>query len=579
VGVFFETIIFKRVPIFSSAKNEVSLVKEMKHPFIIRYTLFSALIFLGLGSAFGQSKYLNDSMLNAQQQIKTADSFIKLQQRYRLEFAQKQKDSIIVARKQFRADSIYQAKVNKLLVKKERAEGKGRDYKPTKAEKVLLKALAKKEKDSLDQIDAFEKKIAKQNERREKDSLNNMIESERKIQKIKQQKLKDSALAQKQTKNEQKERLKNEANSLKNATKIQQQIIKDSTRLAQKRKREHDALLADSIKKVQKEQLQNEKNEVHETVVAPKKMDTIFVIADSMNDRIGLIRVANKRKTYLSFQFGLSNYLGDLGGQSGVGKSFLKDVTFNKRTFFYGVGISRHLHDALGFRFNYTYGEIAGGDQTIRFKNKNDAAYYRFKRNLDFQSTISEFSLLIELYPQCMLPMLSALRSSSLQSYLLLGVGHFSFNPKGLFYDEIAEENILVDLAPLHLEGQGTSQYPNRKPYALSQMNIPFGFGCRYQLGSKSFLSFEFVGRKLFTDYLDDVSTTYVDPAIFSGYLDEENLLRAKYLSDKSLLVNPDESYKAGDQRGNEKRNDFYYSFNLKLSVLISRARKLRKLN
>lgn len=43
--------------------------------------------------------------------------------------------------------------------------------------------------------------------------------------------------------------------------------------------------------------------------------------------------------------------------------------------------------------------------------------------------------------------------------------------------------------------------------------------GLRIELGSLFNARIEFLDRKLFTDYLDDVSTTYIDPALFYKYL------------------------------------------------------------
>src|SRR5690606_13448162 len=70
-----------------------------------------------------------------------------------------------------------------------------------------------------------------------------------------------------------------------------------------------------------------------------------------------------------------------------------------------------------------------------------------------------------------------------------------------------------VFLKPLSTEGQGLPQYPDRKPYKLTQFAIPFGAGVKFRVSRNTVLAYEVGLRKIFTDYLDDVSTTYVDQA------------------------------------------------------------------
>ena len=52
-------------------------------------------------------------------------------------------------------------------------------------------------------------------------------------------------------------------------------------------------------------------------------------------------RSIEKKATFLSIYYGVSNYLGDLGGNSGIGKGFLYDVNFKKRSSFVGFSISK----------------------------------------------------------------------------------------------------------------------------------------------------------------------------------------------------------------------------------------------
>jgi hypothetical protein len=108
------------------------------------------------------------------------------------------------------------------------------------------------------------------------------------------------------------------------------------------------------------------------------------------------------------------------------------------------------------------------------------------------------------------------------------------------------------------------SGYPDRKPYSLTQPAIPFGGGIKYAINDNLRLGLELGFRKLFTDYLDDVSTTYVNPA---------DLLAAKgqlavdmsYRGDELPGGNPNYPAK-GSQRGGAKKQDWYYFFGLHLT-------------
>lgn len=282
-----------------------------------------------------------------------------------------------------------------------------------------------------------------------------------------------------------------------------------------------------------------------------------------------------KKSNRLALYLGLSNYLGDLGGNKGVGKKFFYDNNLKKRTFFYGFSFTHYRKEAIGIRLNYTTGKIAGSDQDVEYKTTADNAYSRYKRNLDFQSKISEGSLLIEAYPLKFINYNRAAHHWNLQPYFLLGLGVYSFNPQGSYFDDIADDYVWVDLQPLRTEGQGMKEYPYRKQYKLTQANIPFGFGINYNLTDKTAIGFEFVGRKIFTDYLDDVSQNYIDPSLFGNYLNAEDAEIARIINDKSNIIDPDNPYGIGEKRGNPNSNDFYYSFNLKFSVRISKIKEM----
>jgi len=121
-------------------------------------------------------------------------------------------------------------------------------------------------------------------------------------------------------------------------------------------------------------------------------------------------------------------------------------------------------------------------------------------------------------------------------------------------------------LQPLHTEGQGFPEYPDRKNYKLTQMELPMGFGFKYYLKENMFIGLEVLHRKLFTDYVDDVSTDYIDPIYFDKYLSPANAALARQLNYRgtySSVTRPSDV--VGAQRGDPKQNDAYFSTILRL--------------
>lgn len=102
-------------------------------------------------------------------------------------------------------------------------------------------------------------------------------------------------------------------------------------------------------------------------------------------------------------------------------------------------------------------------------------------------------------------------------------------------------------------------------------MNIPLGVGCKYDLTSN--VRAEFVYRKLNTDYLDDVSTNYIDVNLYPNYFTGAKLNNAFLLNDRQYELNPGHITNVGDQRGGSKYNDSYFTFNIKVGYTFGRQR------
>jgi len=263
---------------------------------------------------------------------------------------------------------------------------------------------------------------------------------------------------------------------------------------------------------------------------------------------------------------GPMNSLTDLGGRRGNGARGLKDLRFKDMTFGGGLYAKVLYKNIFGVRFEINRGRVKGSDDEL--ESVKSTAIDRFDRNLSFRSNITEVNLLGEFYPLTLFGKGGPVYvNHALSPYLVAGVGLFHFNPQAQLNGQ------WIDLQPLHTEGEGFAEYPDRKVYKKTQLDIPLGLGARFQVSDHINLGLEFLFRKLFTDYLDDVSTTYIEPSLFSKYLTGTDLANALALNNRAL-PDPDHPDRPGvypgDRRGNSSRNDHFFSLNLKIGYVFS---------
>ena len=249
---------------------------------------------------------------------------------------------------------------------------------------------------------------------------------------------------------------------------------------------------------------------------------------------------AFSQKIHVGVFGGLSAYQGDL-----VDKIFPKKLTNGA----IGLTVNYEYTDRIMIRGGITYTVVGGADRY----SKDTALQHR---NLSFETSIVELSVVGEYY-------IFNLNEQKFSPYLLGGLAVFHFNPYA--YDASGQK---VFLKPLSTEGEGLSQYPDRKPYSLTQLAIPFGGGIKYALNDNIRIGLELGLRKLFTDYLDDVSTTYAD---------NNDLLAAKGQVAVNMAYRGDEvpggdpNYPAkNSQRGGAQYKDWYYFLGLHVTFRLN---------
>ena len=284
--------------------------------------------------------------------------------------------------------------------------------------------------------------------------------------------------------------------------------------------------------------------------------------------QIGIVN-AQSRLEY-GFSAGPSNFLGDLGGASGKGKPFIKDNMIPLTRLTGGFHVGYYVLPFLNFELQFSIGRLEGADSLI--KNKGGFEIARKDRDQHFRSPLKEAYLAAKFYPTTLLfDYDPESLTSRVRPYFIVGIGMFQFNPQGQY---IASNGTAtwVDLKPLRTEGQGMPSHPNRQEYSLTEINIPYGFGLKYFLSQHASISFEVVNRKTFTDYIDDVSTTYINNNDFSTFFGAgtTQALIAAQMANKNAFKNGGiykTSYGPGSKRGTSTNMDSYYSTVIKLNI------------
>lgn len=237
----------------------------------------------------------------------------------------------------------------------------------------------------------------------------------------------------------------------------------------------------------------------------------------------------------IGFSGGTSLYSGDLSPDE-------FGVYFEELNLAYGLFGRFNIAKPFSLRIGITQGKLTGDDSNVPDRQTI--------RGLNFRTIVTDIALTGEIN----LLRLGNENSLQVAPYLTGGIAVFYFNPQ----TEI--DGDFIDLEPIGTEGQGLPGY--EEPYRLAQAAVPMGLGLKFIFKNRVTLGFEFVGRKLFTDFLDDVSGQEIN------YLDilEGNGELAAQLSNP-LITNPDDA-DVVYQRGG-KFNDWYYfgmvtlSFNL----------------
>ncbi len=218
---------------------------------------------------------------------------------------------------------------------------------------------------------------------------------------------------------------------------------------------------------------------------------------------------------------GLAHYFGDLNTQFDLGLPGLAG----------GLIYRYNFNERISFRLNGNIGTLRGDDA------RADNVFQR-QRNLSFRSMVFDGNVDMEFN---FFPYIHGSNDSYFTPYMFGGISMIKFNPKAKYEGE------WYALQPLGTEGQ----LPGDE-YATFQTGLNLGFGFKFDLNYRWSINIEGSVRKLFTDYIDDLSTTYPNMLELSSQRDP----MAVILSDRSITT--PKIGQAGFQRGSSSDRDFY---------------------
>ncbi len=273
----------------------------------------------------------------------------------------------------------------------------------------------------------------------------------------------------------------------------------------------------------------------------------------------------------LGVNVGSADLWGDVGTKSVLdhynNDVYLDDIFGNMR--FMGGLFVRYTHiPGVSFRLGINYGSLYATDEwnkekALKAEFINDDSYQRYVRNLDIKTNIWESNLLFEFSPFRVSNWeFGRMTHSRFQPYLLMGVAGFYFNPKGSYVDLESGVRRDVPLKSLHTEGQNFSAPGYTFPENYSNFSYAGvgGIGFKFDIGKGLGLGLEYQLRYTFTDYLDDVSGSYIDPLHFDiAYLNQQGRSdRAYKMADRSNEILPGYKHQPGELRGDPGNKDMY---------------------
>ena len=214
--------------------------------------------------------------------------------------------------------------------------------------------------------------------------------------------------------------------------------------------------------------------------------------------------------------------------------------------------IQKQSNSAIGGFLRYNFNDqfslkLQALSTDLEADDANSNYELRRQRNLRFFTPLLDVSLRVEWHP------LETIFQTEgvISPYIAAGGSFFTFNPQAKYQGKIYE------LQPLATEGQGSQAYPDRKRYKLYNFSALLGVGVAFKVSDDFKIAVEVIGHHAFTDYIDDVGSTYAN---YYTLLENTGEIAANiaYQFDDYQKDVAQFSPIADTPRGNDSINDFY---------------------
>jgi hypothetical protein len=288
----------------------------------------------------------------------------------------------------------------------------------------------------------------------------------------------------------------------------------------------------------------------------------------------------------VGFSVGPNFALTDLGGANKIGSPFLRDVDFKATRFCISAFYRYNVNKFFAVRANLMYGMVKADDSNTDGKAPGpdgppDDSWFRARRNLNFETHLFEFQALAEINLKKYLHDAGSGSKERWSPYIAGGLGFFYFNP----YTKLNGDK--VKLKPLGTEGQNIGY---KKPYSNFQFDLMALVGIKYNVTERFSIAIEGVYHQTFTDYLDDVSGSYINPQDISKLSPEGQILQnrsnaGRYPENQFNFVEGQREWRTSDpnfgnvlasgvgqQRGDKKDNDQFFHLQVTFSISLGSA-------
>jgi hypothetical protein len=250
------------------------------------------------------------------------------------------------------------------------------------------------------------------------------------------------------------------------------------------------------------------------------------------------------------FHLGGANYLGEMGGKDQPRRDFVWDMKLGQTRWAVGGFARRKINRTISVNAGLLYMRIQGADELSTYRPRRG-------RNLNFRNDMFELYLRPEftIYQDNDMGGRGRYRTS-FRLFGYAGIALYYHNPKG----QLNGEGDFYALQPLNTE---------LADYSQIGVSVPIGIGFNFTQRRRHRFGWDLGWRTTFSDYLDDASTVYADPALLPSQLAVDMANQSAYAYSLDPTLPDPRNYDAGAIRGDATHNDSYLTMTFTYSYVL----------